>query len=118
VLTFSCAKAISPSRLAAFIPVAAVLSVMAWNAAGADGMAIGRCDRASTGAVNCLARWGEAGDPHIRIVPQPADDAAKTRAAERDRKWQDRCQPVIAQDRYGVSRYRYSAPGCEFGVIE
>jgi hypothetical protein len=24
----------------------------------------------------------------------------------------------VFQDRYGVPRYEYAAPGCEFGVIE
>jgi hypothetical protein len=94
------------------------LSVMALtSAAYADGLAAGGCvgGRAS---LNCVAHWGEAGDPYVRTVPQPVDEAERTRAAERDRKWEARCKPVIAQDRYGVPRYQYSAPGCEFGVLQ
>ena len=69
-------------------------------------------------SLNCVARWGEAGDPYVRLVPSPADDAERAHAAERDHKWEQRCRPAIAQDRYGVPRYQYAAPGCEFGVIE
>ena len=87
------------------------------NAAYADGMALGGWV-GSQGSMSCVARWGDAGDPYIRAVPQPTTDVERTRAAERDRKWEERCHPLIAQDRYGVPRYRYSAPGCEFGVIQ
>jgi hypothetical protein len=51
-------------------------------------------------------------------VPPPEDEAEKERAMARDRRWMERCRPIIAQDRYGVPRYHYAAPGCEFGVIE
>ena len=27
-------------------------------------------------------------------------------------------RPVVHQDPYGVPRYEYAAPGCEFGVIQ
>ncbi len=100
---------------------AASLSVVAlatmWSAAHADGMAAGGClgDELS---LNCVVRWGEARDPYIRTVPQAADDTERNQAAERDRRWQARCKPTIAQDRYGVPRYRYAAPGCAFGVLQ
>ena len=67
---------------------------------------------------NCVTRWGAAGDPYIRVVPRPLDAAAAARALERERRWVDRCRPIIEPDRYGVPRYRYAAPGCEFGVGE
>ena len=67
---------------------------------------------------NCATVWGPAGDPHVRLVPEPLDEAEKARLAAGERKWQARCHPVIAHDRYGVARYRYSAAGCEFGVGE
>jgi len=92
-------------------------SAMTWSVAYADGMAVGGCV-GTRGSVNCVVRWGEAGDPYVRTVPEPANQAERARSAERDHKWQDRCKPVIAQDRYGVPRYQYSAPGCEFGIIE
>jgi hypothetical protein len=90
---------------------------MTSSAAYADGMAVGGCV-GTRGSLNCVVRWGEAGDPYVRLVPQPIDQVEKDRAAERDHKWQDHCRPTIAQDYYGVPRYRYAAPGCEFGVIE
>ncbi len=40
------------------------------------------------------------------------------RSRERDRKWVERCKPVMRQDAYGVSRYVYAARGCEHGRIE
>jgi hypothetical protein len=36
----------------------------------------------------------------------------------RDRKWLERCNPIVERDRYGVGCLRYAAPGCEFGVSE
>jgi hypothetical protein len=67
---------------------------------------------------SCVTRWGPASDPYIRLVPPPADAAATARALRRERGWADRCRPYIRQDRYGVARYHYAAPGCEFGVGE
>ena len=70
------------------------------------------------GTVGCVLRSGPAGDPYIRSVPEPASDADKARATERDHKWLARCKPVVSQDRYGVPRYHYAVAGCGFGVIE
>jgi hypothetical protein len=115
VLTFRCARV--ASWLAARLGVAATLSVMTWTSVYADGRAVGGCV-GSGASLNCVVRWDDAGDPFVRLVPQPTDEVEKTHAAERDRKWEERCRPLIAQDRYGVPRYQYAAPGCEFGVIE
>ena len=41
--------------------------------------------------------------------------AEQAAAAERERRWLARCRPVVQQDQFGVGRYRYAAPGCEFG---
>ena len=121
MLTLNCARVALTSRHAAHVGAATALSAiilaMILSAAYADGMAVGGC-LGGGGAVNCVVRWGEAGDPYVRTVPQPTDEAERARAAQRDRKWEERCRPTIAQDRYGVPRYHYSAPGCEFGVIE
>ncbi len=87
------------------------------SVAYADGMAAGGCIGGGS-SLNCIVRWGEARDPYIRTVPPAADEIERTHAAERDRKWEARCKPTIAQDRYGVPRYQYAAPGCEFGVIQ
>jgi hypothetical protein len=96
---------------------ASTLSVITLTAADADMVGVGGCV-GGKGLVNCVVRVGPAGDPYIRTVPQPENDVDKERAAARDRKWIEHCQPTIAQDRYGVPRYHYAAAGCEFGVIE
>jgi hypothetical protein len=115
VLTLQRAKVFSRLAAAAFLSVATLTVIC--SAADADGMAFGGCVGGG-GSLNCVVRWGEAGDPYIRVVPQPVTADEKNQSAERDHKWEQRCQPVIAQDRYGVARYQYSAPGCEFGVIQ
>jgi hypothetical protein len=127
VLTFRCARAALAACAAARIGAAITLSVMTlsvmtsssmtWNSARADGIVVGGCVGAR-GALNCVARWGLAGDPNVRRVPQANSETEKARAAERDHKWLSRCRPVIQQDAYGVPRYHYAAVGCEFGVIE
>lgn len=65
---------------------------------------------------NCVERWGANSDPYVRQVPQPASDIEKGISTERERRWEQRCHPQIALDRYGVPRYLYSAPGCEYGA--
>ncbi len=125
MLTFSCARVVlaqlvstwSAARFAAAAALSIVILATIWRAAYADGMALGGCV-GGAGALNCVVRWGEAGDAYIRIVPQPTNETERAQAAQRDRKWEERCRPTIAQDRYGVPRYQYSAPGCEFGIIE
>ena len=117
MLTLSCAKVAMASRHAVRIAIVAFALAAMWSTAHADGVAAGGCV-GDWNSLNCVARWGEPGNPYVRTVPQSADEAERTRAAERDRKWEARCKPVIAQDRYGVPRYRYAAPGCEFGVIQ
>ena len=121
MLTLQRAKVILVVRPAARLAAAAVLSVTALtvivSAAHADGIAYGGC-LGGGGAFNCVVRWGEAGDPYIRTVPQPVTADERAQSEQRDHKWEQRCRPIIAQDRYGVPRYQYSAPGCEFGVIQ
>jgi hypothetical protein len=29
-----------------------------------------------------------------------------------------RCRPTFRQDKYGMPRYVYAAPGCEFGQLD
>jgi len=117
VLTFSCARAHLVSRPLALVGAAVALSVMTWTPAQAQNVSIDNCVggwRSST----CVTRWGFVDDPFVRHVPQPAEAEDRARAVEREHRWVNRCKPVVAQDRYGVARYRYAAPGCEFGVIE
>jgi hypothetical protein len=54
-------------------------------------------------------------NPHIIAVPQPGSDDDRATAAARDQRWVERCRPVVRQDQFGVPRYHYSAPGCEYG---
>jgi hypothetical protein len=119
VLTLHCARAKRPARSAAPITAALALAVLFWgvDVAAAQTAVIvnGGCIGARH-SINCATRWGPAGDPYVRLVPQPLDAAAIARAKERDRRWVDRCRPVVAPDRYGVPRYHYAQPGCEFGV--
>lgn len=68
--------------------------------------------------INCTSRIGPAGDPFVRHVPPPADEAAAKRALDREHRWVTRCRPTLVPDQYGVARYSYAAPGCEFGVGE
>jgi hypothetical protein len=67
---------------------------------------------------SCTTLWAPAGDPFIRHVPQPTDPTEQALAHDRSRRWADRCRPAIRQDQYGVARYYYALPGCEFGVGE
>jgi hypothetical protein len=83
--------------------------------ARADGSFAGSC-LGAPGALSCVARWN-TGTANVRsVAAQDPRDAAES--AERERKWVARCKPVIKQDRYGVARYEYAAPGCEFGKSE
>jgi hypothetical protein len=120
VLTNRCAATYFVRWPAAYIGAAIILSVMTFIPAFA-GDAGGISDTSCVGSwkgFNCVTRSGPAGDPYVRLVPEPLGEAEKARLAAHDRKWMARCHPVIEHDRYGVARYRYSAPGCEFGVSE
>ena len=120
VFTFRRANANPPARGGRLIGAAFAVSVftmfVGMASATAQQLITGGC--IGTGALlNCTARIGPAGDPFVRTVP-PLDAAAAARAQERERRWVGRCRPVAEPDRYGVARYRYAAPGCEFGVGE
>jgi len=67
---------------------------------------------------SCVTQWGPRDDPQLRHVPVPRDAQEEAEFVARDRKWVARCRPVITQDRYGVSRYHYASPHCEFGRIQ
>jgi hypothetical protein len=55
--------------------------------------------------------------PHMIRAPAPIDEELAA-AEARDRRWLQRCGPVARQDRYGMPRYSYGAPGCEFGRLD
>jgi hypothetical protein len=56
--------------------------------------------------------------PHVINVQGPASPEEVAAAEARDRRWAERCDPVIRQDRYGMPRYTYGAPGCEYGRLD
>jgi hypothetical protein len=127
VLTFHFGLASRPARSASAVGAALALSMLFW----CGGLAAAQAQETEAVravhtrgcvideyAMNCVERYGPAGDPYVRQVPQPLDAAAIARAEARARRWAERCHPVVALDRYGVSRYRYAQPGCEFGVGE
>jgi len=124
VFTVSRAKSLLASWRAAFIGAAALI-LSAATLAYADELYVGGCVGAGgggrgsgAGAFSCVLRVGPPGDPYIRTVPQPQTEAEKAHQAERDHRWVEHCRPVVAQDRYGVPRYRYAAPGCDFGALD
>jgi hypothetical protein len=57
-------------------------------------------------------------NPHVINVPGPASQEETAANEARDRRWADRCRPVVRQDRYGMPRYSYGAAGCEFGRLD
>ena len=70
------------------------------------------------GGASCVIfrrRWIH---PHIVTVPQPQSEQDRAEAEARDRRWVERCRPVIRQDQYGMPRYVYAAAGCEYGRLD
>ena len=106
----------SARRTVAKVGAVMILSVLTASSAAYAGSVINLNCVAGTGSFNCVAQWATAGDPNVRVVPESLGDAQKAQIAARDRKWLTQCHPVIERDRFGVARYRYSAPGCEFGL--
>lgn len=105
------------SRLLRACVLIAACTAIIENSAQAQQVRTGGCI-GDWKTLNCVTRWVPGGDPYVRIIPPPSDGAAGARASERERRWADRCRPAIRQDRYGVARYYYALPGCEFGVGE
>jgi hypothetical protein len=73
---------------------------------------------------NCVVNYRDyARDTYVRHVPGAFDEfylseRERKAAVARDRKWVAFCKPVVVTDRYGVGRYLYAKPGCEFGRSE
>jgi hypothetical protein len=102
--------------------VATGAAVMAWmmvlglSPARADGVFGGGCVR---GLSSCAGFWRDRiTNPYLIHVPPPRSEEDIEAAAGRERRWVARCRPIIRQDRYGVGRYHYAAPGCEYGKDE
>ena len=115
MLTSRPVEASCASRAAASVSAAIALSLITLASANA-GTVIDLSCVGPAKSFNCAAQWGTAGDPYVRQVPEVLGEAEQARLAARDHKWLARCRPVIERDRYGVARYYYAAPGCEFGV--
>ncbi len=71
----------------------------------------------SAGTAHCVRqyRYNDPGNSGIKQYAEPAEEVAQAR--EREKAWEARCRPVLRQDYYGVSRYVYAAPGCEYGRL-
>jgi len=105
------------AQLGAAVILAAALSAASLTAADAADVFVGSCV-GSYWSDNCASRWAPAVDPYVRAIPEPIDAAEKAHREARDHKWLARCRPVVERDRLGIGYYRYSAPGCAFGVSE
>jgi hypothetical protein len=121
VSSFGSARVHGTARSAAVVAAAIALSLIAsattMNSAAAQEIHTGGCI-ASWGAFSCADLWATPSDPFLRLAPQPTTPEAQAGAKSRDRRWVERCRPTIRQDRYGVARYTYAMPGCDFGFGE
>jgi hypothetical protein len=97
--------------------VLAALTLLMLSPALADNVRSTSCvgTRSST---SCVTTWRRGVvDPFVReLAPRSEQEIAESK--EREQKWRTRCRPTVQQDRYGVSRYTYAGPGCEFGSYE
>lgn len=116
MLTSRIAGTASALRPIASIVAAMVLSATTLTPARAGNAVDVGCIGNFMKSFNCAGQWSAAGDPYLRSVPEVVGDEQLTRAAARDRRWMARCNPVVERDSYGVARYRYSTPGCEYGI--
>lgn len=105
----------STSWSVAHIGAATVLSAVTLTPAWAGSVVNLNCV-AGAKSFNCVAQIATAGDPYIRAVPEALGEMQKGQIVARDRKWVAHCHPVAERDSFGVARYRYAAPGCEYGL--
>jgi hypothetical protein len=68
-------------------------------------------------SVSCVETYHRSSNPYIIQVPLPISDEDRAASAAREKQWQEFCRPLILQDRHGVWRYDYAAPGCEYGRV-
>jgi len=76
----------------------------------------GAGSRTAHGSTSCVEVRHELVNPYVIQVPRA--EAENREAENHERLWRARCHPVVKPDRYGVNRYVYAAPGCEYGVAE
>jgi len=94
-------------------------AMLLWLAtADAGGVAITSCVGAGR-SVTCVESWRTSDDEaNVKRLAPRLTDEEMAEFARRDRLWLARCRPVVRADEFGVNRYYYSAPGCEFGRYE
>jgi hypothetical protein len=91
------------------------MSAPAWSGPK-DGVHTFNCYGSYFGQRSCVAAFRSGfSNPHVINVPAPQSADEIAAAEERDRRWVARCRPVIVHDGYGMPRYNYAVPGCEFG---
>ena len=115
MLTSRPADASLASCPAAQVGTAILLSLVTLTAAYAGNVDDQSCVGTAR-SFNCVDNWATSGDPYVRIVPDAVGEAEKAQMMERDQRWLARCRPFVQRDSYGVARYHYASPGCEFGV--
>jgi hypothetical protein len=66
---------------------------------------------------NFIPSFGHyAGATSYTVPSQRMTEAEMAEAAERERRWEEFCQPRVgAPDANGVQRYIYAHPGCDTG---
>jgi hypothetical protein len=69
------------------------------------------------GSFSCVTNWRRDHKDAKDVIAKP-DPQEQAESKARERRWLARCRPVVRQDVYGVLRYVYAAPGCEFGRYE
>lgn len=112
----SCART-GRGAVASCLAVTACIIVIGHSPARADGVFTDSC--VGGASFSCAGVWrDQIANPHLIHVAPPSSEEDIEAAAERDRRWVAHCRPVIKQDRYGVRRYQYAAPGCEYGKYE
>jgi hypothetical protein len=106
-------------RTAAYVATLAAIAMLPGSPAQAGGVSTTNCINGWDGATSCVEVWRDGlRDPFVVSVPPPTSPQDVADTATRERLWQARCRPVVRQDMYGVRRYHYSAPGCEYGKYE
>ena len=88
------------------------------SSANADWTITGSCV-GGWGMRNCVVNQRDfPRDPHVRPVRGFDTPEASQESFKRDSKWLAFCKPVVVRDGFGVDRYVYAKPGCEFGRSE
>lgn len=70
----------------------------------------------SGGGSHCVRqfRYGDPGNSGVQSLREPPpEEVAELR--DREKRWVERCRPMLRRDAYGVGRYVYAARGCEYG---